>query len=439
MEGRREPTHPAAALGTAVHGLLEDYLSKGTSIDKSTQTGGIAHEMLRFLPARGSVQDVEVMLELEVDGVKYRGRVDARPRPNQILDHKTTSNFRYLKDAETLETDLQALIYARWMDLDGELQWTFGLTKGAPQARKVVLPVLRDEVRKRFDEVVTPLGKEVLAAYAENDITSLRQDFNACSKFPPVGCSFRADCAEKKPVNQRLQDKLMALQAKTASNDAPKVDPINPPITKPTTIAPPPPTRPSQPVVVPPSAPVPVEYKSTGTPDTAEVVSTAMPKKGRKKAPPVADVVATMTAIMNESVAAAQPVLSTGSVAVDTVLALAAQHTEAYKKEAADAPAPAKPIQTLYVDCMPLEVQTNLIHAHTLLAAAAAEVCADVQTHHIKLIEFGKGGGHLAAQLEADIRKLEGPVDVVLMSRTPEGRDVLQTLMGLAGSVVMGI
>lgn len=113
-------------------------------------------------------------------------------------------------------------------------------------------------------------------------------------------------------------------------------------------------------------------------------------------------------------------------------------------KEAQAAPqvmgmeATAKPIRILYCDCLPLR-NGHIFFAHELIAKAAAAVCADMQVLNIKLIDFGKGGACLSAQLEADILALDPGFDLALTTRTVEGREVYQTLMSLAQHIVVGL
>lgn len=97
-----------------------------------------------------------------------------------------------------------------------------------------------------------------------------------------------------------------------------------------------------------------------------------------------------------------------------------------------------KPIRTLFCDCLPLR-NGDLVFAHELIATAAATVCADMEVQNIKLIDFGKGGACLSAQLEADILRLEPGFDLALTTRTVEGREVYQTLMSLAQHIVVGL
>lgn len=96
-----------------------------------------------------------------------------------------------------------------------------------------------------------------------------------------------------------------------------------------------------------------------------------------------------------------------------------------------------KPIRTLYCDCLPLS--RTVVYAHELIAKAAVTVCADMEVLNVKLIDFGKGGACLSAQLEADIRQMEAGFDCALTTRTVEGREVYQTLMSLSQHIVVGL
>jgi hypothetical protein len=101
-----------------------------------------------------------------------------------------------------------------------------------------------------------------------------------------------------------------------------------------------------------------------------------------------------------------------------------------------EAPKPTYPIGTLYVDCLPLERPYTL--ASRLIAVAAQTVCDDQQVHHVRMIDF-KWGAMLAAQLVDDIRKGEFIESLVLDTRSPEGRECLQALVGVSSLVVKGL
>lgn len=96
-----------------------------------------------------------------------------------------------------------------------------------------------------------------------------------------------------------------------------------------------------------------------------------------------------------------------------------------------------KPIRRLFVNCIPLG--ENPIAAHTLISKAARTVENDLELHHVRLAPYNTGGASLAAQLRSDIYEMDPGFDLVLISRTPEGREVEATLCGLAQEVIMGL
>lgn len=101
------------------------------------------------------------------------------------------------------------------------------------------------------------------------------------------------------------------------------------------------------------------------------------------------------------------------------------------------APSRGRPIRTLYVDCFPVE--QSYTAAFRLIATACQTVCDDLHIHNVRLLDFGKGGPSLAAQLVADIRTGPQIEALVLDTRTPEGREVSQALMAEAELVVRAL
>lgn len=364
MEDRREPPTLATVAGQKIHELLEVYLRDGTPIDTSATWQGydiglIAQDMTKYLPAAGSIQDVEAAFEFEYKGISYNGRIDGKELP-KVWDHKTSSNLKYAKTEDELATDIQALVYAKavlleaFLDEAATLQWTYGQTKNEIKSKKVSLTLARDYVDAKFDEVVAPLAAEVAAHRAKGleSKSDCRKNDKACSKFPPRGCPFQKDCWS---VTEETKPSLLEMLKASVA-----VDPINSPEV-------------AKKVEVPPTLPLEV------------------PKKARK--------------------ARQEEPAPTSSI---------------------------KHIRTLYVDCVPLTPLAGLVQAHVLIGAAAQTVCNDLHVPHYRLIDF-KAGGCLAAQLKDDIEKLPRGFDLVLMSKTPEGRDVLQVLCDLAENVILGV
>ena len=115
----------SAALGEAVHALLEDWLRDGTPIP-DTFEGKIAMAGIHLLPAPG-VAEVERKFRFQTPTAKYTGKVDFHYRDPAtglwvIGDHKTTSGLGWAKTPDNLREDPQAMIYAHEAMLRHEVQ-----------------------------------------------------------------------------------------------------------------------------------------------------------------------------------------------------------------------------------------------------------------------------------------------------------------------------
>ena len=91
---------------------------------------------------------------------------------------------------------------------------------------------------------------------------------------------------------------------------------------------------------------------------------------------------------------------------------------------------------TLYIDCHP--IRASVTYAHDLIAKSATTVRDDAGVPDVGLIDYGKGGPALAAQLRSDL--LDTPVTGALVTTkyTPEGKATLQVLIEGAREVIMG-
>ncbi len=324
--------------------------------------------------------------------------------------------------------------------------WNFGQTKEKPAntratasfpAKLVKLKVTKEEANKRYEEIVVPLARKVEQSYEHRDIRRVSKNngdngaHKACDKFPPLGCPFKVECLGR--VLQIEKDrtmepgKKMSLVEMMRAKAAGKVPGV---------------TNTTSTVVVPEligkglgfsqeveeieeivaadramaeiqadpiNAP---NVVRTQAPAPPEVVDT-LPKKTRKKREPL-------------TIEERQAVPANKQQEEEALQSLP-------KLEIVDG----KPIRTLFLDCLPLT--TPVVHAHVLIAKAAETVCGDLQVLNIKLVEFGKGGGSLAAQLSHDILQLEPGFDLALNSRTVEGREVMQTLFSLSQNIIVAL
>ena len=109
------PQHPSAAIGSEVHAQLEAYLEEKSPADS---LGPIARTALPFAPKPGSVYVEESIetLGLTAAGLPALGYIDVldlKSDPPQVLDWKTTSNFRYAKSEDELLCNVQMSVYAK--------------------------------------------------------------------------------------------------------------------------------------------------------------------------------------------------------------------------------------------------------------------------------------------------------------------------------------
>lgn len=199
--GERPPSTPAAERGTRVHEQLEQWLMNGIA-----PTDGTARAMMRALPKGGTVSPdlVEQSFDLTPPSwvARVRGRIDLiDPDTNQIIDHKTTGSFKYMKTEEDLATDTQAVIYSA-VALSGSLRHEFseplrftlnyGTTKGATRTAIVS----RTFTRAQLEAPLASIGEEVKLQKSTSEAlkwSEVEPNYQSCDKYG--GCAFADDCS----------------------------------------------------------------------------------------------------------------------------------------------------------------------------------------------------------------------------------------------------
>lgn len=97
-------------------------------------------------------------------------------------------------------------------------------------------------------------------------------------------------------------------------------------------------------------------------------------------------------------------------------------------------------VGTLYIDCMPMKGTTELEFASNYISEACEIVKADIGVHHPMLIDFGKGPGHIAAQLIANLEERKEPIPALFLeTKSAEGRGCMQALIARSAQVVKGV
>ena len=164
LDNEEPPPSSAAQLGTAVHTVLENYLTTN-QIDKETTEGQIASSGLKFLPKKLPKTHVEKKIFFELDGYIFSGTPDFfMPLGNQtwlLGDHKTCSSFSSALTAEKLKENIQANIYAKWLFQEKEaklvrLKWIYYRTKGSPDAKCIESELNGEENIKNWGKFLQP-------------------------------------------------------------------------------------------------------------------------------------------------------------------------------------------------------------------------------------------------------------------------------------------
>jgi len=188
-------------LGQEVHAVLEEYLQTGVAPDESTREGRIAAAGLHLLPEE-SVLEIELRIRLEDIDPPLVGFIDvldmSEPWRPVVIDHKTTSAWRWAKTEEQLKTDPQMIAYARYA-LDEfpvadvvEVAHVQYKTKGAPEARRVSALLEREHVDEHWEEL-KQIATEMKKTSLLDDVEEVPPNLSACGAYG--GCPYADTCA----------------------------------------------------------------------------------------------------------------------------------------------------------------------------------------------------------------------------------------------------
>lgn len=201
-----------AALGKHLHSVIEKTLLSGDVANLVGETTLDGLVWLRELVAdHGPVPaaDVEREIWLGEFAVPVIGFIDlVLPGADNItiVDHKTTSAWRYMLTAEQLRGDPQAIIYTYAMALayPDAASFTFThhyiLTKGKPQPERMVsVTFTRDEVLAHADTLRQQIA-EMAATFEIGVANAVPGAYgDACWRYG--GCAFKSRCyGERQPA-----------------------------------------------------------------------------------------------------------------------------------------------------------------------------------------------------------------------------------------------
>jgi hypothetical protein len=202
--GIETPPHPSAVIGTEVHAQLEAYLEEKAPADS---LGPIARTALPFAPKPGTVyieQSIEE-LGLVAGGLPALGYIDVLDLTGdipQVLDWKTTSNFRYAKTEDELLRNVQMSVYARAtlamcdrLDVpeptNVRVTHVAMLTKAPHEARRTSALMPRQTIHENWSSIErTVLSmRETATCETPDKVTPTK---SACSAYG--GCPFLDRC-----------------------------------------------------------------------------------------------------------------------------------------------------------------------------------------------------------------------------------------------------
>jgi hypothetical protein len=210
----RSPPHPSAVLGSAVHAHLEQWLKYAVPPPQDSRAGLIATKMLVNLPPPGTGAVEKKFFMETARGHNYNGIIDWTglhlQRPT-VIDHKTTSDWRYAKSENDLHSDTQGIIYAV-AGLSGfgteeiDLFWNYGLTGGRSDTKSVKTTVHLTLVMEKFETVIEETAAEVLALY--------KQRPNPLDLPPtPSACSAYGGCPHQQRCNLTAEERIRGIMA----------------------------------------------------------------------------------------------------------------------------------------------------------------------------------------------------------------------------------
>ena len=199
---RPEPS-PAMLLGTEVHELLEKYLTTG-AVPEEGRASDIANAGIHLLP-KPLKATVEGRIEIGFVNMQppLVGFVDVYVPPEhtedgipEVIDHKTTSAWKWAKTEEQLRSDMQMIPYAAWALEESRCEQVRithvqYLTKGSPEARRVSVVLTQKEVLTEWMGLVK-VAKEMRETANTKKTEDVEGNASACGAFG--GCPYQDIC-----------------------------------------------------------------------------------------------------------------------------------------------------------------------------------------------------------------------------------------------------
>lgn len=243
--GRKESTSPSMELGSAVHAVLEDFLRTGVFQGEGIPLM-IAKSGSALLPDPSS-KDLQIEVSLDEYPLKglpipFKGFIDCLVLPRgedeipEVIDHKTTSSFRYAKTAEELTHDTQMLIYAKHILENLVEQEEIRLTHIAylakdpyGEARKTTVVVSRELVFQRFEKIMKTVEQMLESAQLPYNQQTKNTEYcysygKRCPYYSECHITLESTETEMSQKQQEVLNKLRGIKTPTESPRAAQAD-----------------------------------------------------------------------------------------------------------------------------------------------------------------------------------------------------------------------
>ncbi len=216
----KEPPSKKAAMGTAVHAVLEAYLRDGTPIP-DTPAGVIASVGLdKLRPAEELEIERSITLPLnEVSNMLCRIDMLGKNEP-YVGDHKTTSDLKWVKTRAQVASDIQLLTYAyagyhetKPDTVTGEL--IYYVREGQKVSMSVGAEFSWEDIEENW-RLMGEIAREMLPRKTDPTGETCAGNPSACGDYG--GCFFQDRC----PVSPRNASKIkkeFAESSRRATND----------------------------------------------------------------------------------------------------------------------------------------------------------------------------------------------------------------------------
>lgn len=222
--GIKPPSNQGAIRGDKVHKELEQFLNSKDKLDE--EYFKILEPAIQYFPPPGQCE-TETKFKFEWDGHWYGGRIDAKSATT-VYDLKTTKDKKYAKDAETLQTDPQSIIYFRaHKDSVENCRWVYTLTGTKRKAwpvdfTPIVSGPIVDKLHADAEAITEAVGHRRLPLAIPPP-----EDLSICKEYG--GCPYRPYCKDITPLAGMFSNKSELSMTMQKMLERVKTNPINPP------------------------------------------------------------------------------------------------------------------------------------------------------------------------------------------------------------------